>query len=323
MVTGRWQLARAFASLGTSWGARGRGPQGDRATRPARVARHVHRGQRQGLRRHRFVSSGERRVSHTPRAVLLARRPSETPVPRGISKRVFSRRLTGPNHSSETPAPFPQLEPLLKSDAKEGVEPVGAGFDGSGPPKDDPGDVIFGLKLGFDGVFAVLALLTVVLISASCYFEEWMYKRLPNFNYFWTVACAELAVFTVASVAGAVATGTIAQPRRAPFLKYLLKRGDGGVRGDRQDRVQAPQLRHGHRPEVHEAGVRHGHQRGVAGTQVLCVGLRRGDWDDRLAACFGLGEAHADKGQDHTWGYVLSVLGLGLWRCRRTWRTTR
>ena len=29
-------------------------------------------------------------------------------------------------------------------------------------------------------------------------------------------------------------------------------------------------------------------------------------------ACFGLGEAHADKGQDHTWGYVLSVLGLGL-----------
>ena len=61
-------------------------------------------------------------------------------------------------------------------------------------------------------MFAVLALLTVVLISASCYFEEWMYKRLPNFNYFWTVACAELAVFTVASVAGAVATGTIAQP---------------------------------------------------------------------------------------------------------------
>ena len=98
--TGRWQLARAKSvSLGSSRvvlirGARGRGPQGDRATRPARVARHVHRGQRQGLRRHRFVSSGERRVSHTPRAVLLARRPSETPVPRGISKRVFSRRLT-------------------------------------------------------------------------------------------------------------------------------------------------------------------------------------------------------------------------------------
>ena len=123
-------------------------------------------------------------------------------------------------------------------------------------------------------MFAVLALLTVVLISASCYFEEWMYKRLPNFNYFWTVACAELAVFTVASVAGAGGHGhDRAAPQGSVPQVPAPSDGDGGVRGDRQDRVQVPQLRHGHRPEVHEAGVRHGHQRGVAGTQVLCVGI--------------------------------------------------
>ena len=286
-----------------------------RATRPARVARHVHRGQRQGLRRHRFVSSGERRVSRTPRAVLLARPPSETPVPPRHLQTSFLPTTDCPNHASETPAPFPQLEPLLKSDAKEGVEPSGAGSDGSGPPKDDPGDVIFGLKLGFDGVFAVLALLTVVLISASCYFEEWMYKRLPNFNYFWTVACAELAVFTVASVAGAVATGTIAQPRRAPFLKYLLQATVMAVYAAIA-KIAYKYLNYATGTVLRStSGVRHGHQRGVAGARSSWDAF--GDPDDNLRRRLWARRGARGQGPGSHLGYVLSVLGLGLAACRR------
>ena len=77
------------------------------------------------------------------------------------------------------------------------------------PLVDDPGDTLCGVRLGFDGVFAALSALTIVLISASCYFEEWMYKALPGFDYFWTVAFAELLVFSVMSIAGAFATGTL------------------------------------------------------------------------------------------------------------------
>ena len=46
-------------------------------------------------------------------------------------------------------------------------------------------------------VFLILSVVTIGLIGASCYFEEWMYKVLPDFNYYWTVALAELAVFSV------------------------------------------------------------------------------------------------------------------------------
>ena len=57
----------------------------------------------------------------------------------------------------------------------------------------------------------------------------------------------------------------------------------------------------------------------VMAISVAWLGRTYSRWDYAAAvgmivsvACFGLGEAHADKGSDHTWGYVLSLLGLGL-----------
>ena len=158
-----------------------------------------------------------------------------------------------------------------------------------------------------------MALLTVVLISASCYFEEWMYKKLPNFNYFWTVACAELAVFTVASVAGAVATGTLGAPRKAPFAKYVLQATVMAVY------AAIAKIAYKYLNYATGTVLRSTKLVFVMAISVAWLGRTYSRWDYAAAvgmivsvACFGLGEAHADKGSDHTWGYVLSLLGLGL-----------
>jgi adenosine 3'-phospho 5'-phosphosulfate transporter B3 len=50
-----------------------------------------------------------------------------------------------------------------------------------------------------------------------------MYKRLPEFNYYWTVAAAELAVFSVMSIAGSAAAGTLGRPRKAPLGLYVAQ----------------------------------------------------------------------------------------------------
>lgn len=182
-----------------------------------------------------------------------------------------------------------------------------------GPPSDDPGDTLCGVELGHDGVFATLAILTILLISASCYFEEWMYKRLPGFHYFWTVALAELLVFSVMSVAGAACNGTLGHPRKAPIALYVL-----------QAAVMAAYAA--------VAKMAYKYLNYATGTVlrstklifVMCISMvwleRTYSRWDYLAAlfmmtsvgCFGLGEAKAGDGEDRTMGYVLSVLGLGL-----------
>ena len=146
---------------------------------------------------------------------------------------------------------------------------------------DDPGDTLCGVRLGFDGVFAALSALTIVLISASCYFEEWMYKALPGFDYFWTVAFAELLVFSVMSIAGAFATGTLGallRDRKAPSTSTSSKPPSWRCTPPGEDSLQIPQLRHRHRPSLVQARLRHGHQRRVARTEVQRLGNTRARW---------------------------------------------
>ena len=138
-----------------------------------------------------------------------------------------SRPITPPIDVAPTPdAPVPVPSPSLLAATSSTRLPADAFDKTHAPPADDPGDTLCGVRLGFDGVFAALSALTIVLISASCYFEEWMYKVLPGFNYFWTVAFAELLVFSVMSIAGALATGTLGallRDRKAPLYKYVLQ----------------------------------------------------------------------------------------------------
>lgn len=147
------------------------------------------------------------RHSNTP----TRRRPVAAPSSPDVTRVTPPSRLAGL-------APYPWL-----TGTPAGVDRGGAGGDPAPSLAADEGDTLCGIRLGFDGVFCVLAVLTVVLVSASCYFEEYMYKRLPGFNYFWTVALAELAVFSVMTVAGAACNGTLGEPRKAPLGLYALQ----------------------------------------------------------------------------------------------------
>jgi adenosine 3'-phospho 5'-phosphosulfate transporter B3 len=173
------------------------------------------------------------------------------------------------------------------------------------------------VRLGFDGVFAALSLMTVLLISASCYFEEWMYKRLPNFNYFWTVALAELFVFSVMSVAFASCGGALRSllaERRAPLHLYALQALTMAVY------AAVAKIAYKYLNYATGTVLRSTKLVFVMAISVAWLGRRYSAWEYASAfamiaavACFGLGEQTADQGgEDHTMGYALSVLGLGL-----------
>ena len=82
---------------------------------------------------------------------------------------------------------------------------------------------LMGCPMAENTAFALASTCCIVFIGASCYFEEYVYKSLPNFNYFWTVALAELLVFSLISSASSIADGTLFQPRKAPFELYLIQ----------------------------------------------------------------------------------------------------
>lgn len=52
-----------------------------------------------------------------------------------------------------------------------------------------------------DSRFALLSFGTILLITLSCYVEEWIFKQLPGFNFHWFVALVELAVFALLGAA--------------------------------------------------------------------------------------------------------------------------
>jgi len=60
-------------------------------------------------------------------------------------------------------------------------------------------------------------------IGASCYFEEYVYRSLPNFDYFWTVALAELVTFASISASSSLADGTLTRTRKAPIALYVIQ----------------------------------------------------------------------------------------------------
>jgi len=85
------------------------------------------------------------------------------------------------------------------------------------------GGKLMGCPMAESTAFALASTCCIVFIGASCYFEEYVYKSLPNFDYFWTVALAELLVFSLISSASSIADGTLFQPRKAPFELYLIQ----------------------------------------------------------------------------------------------------
>jgi len=52
-----------------------------------------------------------------------------------------------------------------------------------------------------DSRFVLLSFGTILLITLSCYVEEWIFKQLPGFNFHWFVALVELAVFALLGAA--------------------------------------------------------------------------------------------------------------------------
>ena len=125
-----------------------------------------------------------------------------------------------PTHDAPAPVPFPLPPRRDQLDAT----PADAFDQTHAPPVDDPGDTLCGVRLGFDGVFAASPR-SPSSHRRLCRFEV-DDKALPGFDYFWTVAFAELLVFSVMSIAGAFATGTLGallRDRKAPLYKYVLQ----------------------------------------------------------------------------------------------------
>jgi len=85
------------------------------------------------------------------------------------------------------------------------------------------GGKLMGCPMAESAAFALASTCCIVFIGASCYFEEYVYKSLPNFHYYWTVALAELLVFSLISSASSIADGTLFAPRKAPFELYLIQ----------------------------------------------------------------------------------------------------
>ena len=80
-----------------------------------------------------------------------------------------------------------------------------------------------GAEMSENAAFAVAGTCAIVFVGASCYFEEYAYKSLPNFDYYWTVALAELMVFALISSASSIADGTLFAKRKAPLELYAVQ----------------------------------------------------------------------------------------------------
>ena len=181
------------------------------------------------------------------------------------------------------------------------------------------GDSLCGVRLGFDGVFATLSVTFIVCVSVSCVAEEAMYKHLPGFDYFWTVAFAELLVFTIASFAGAGCAGTlrdVVRNRRAPLRLYAAQAIVMAV--------YAAIAKIAYKYLNYATGTVLRSTKLVFVMAISVVWLRRSYAPVEYAAatamivavaCFGLGEesSHsAGHDEHHAMGYVLSLAGLAL-----------
>ena len=182
----------------------------------------------------------------------------------------------------------------------------------------DDGDSLCGVRLGFDGVFATLSVTFIACVSVSCVAEEFMYKHLPGFDYFWTVAFAELLVFALASFAGAGLAGSlrdVLRRRRAPMRLYVA-----------QAVVMAT---YAAIAKIAYKYLNYATGTVLRSTKLVFVMAISAAWLKRryalvelaaasamivAVACFGLGEEASGAGRDanHWMGYALSFAGLAL-----------
>jgi len=72
-----------------------------------------------------------------------------------------------------------------------------------------------------DSLFWLYATGTIVLISLSCYVEEWIFKQLPGFKFHWFVALVELLLFSVLGWAAPLLGGGAPLQRKGPLLLYI------------------------------------------------------------------------------------------------------
>ena len=182
----------------------------------------------------------------------------------------------------------------------------------------DDGDSLCGVRLGFDGVFATLSVTFIACTSVSCVAEEAMYKHLPGFDYFWTVAFAELLAFSIASFAGAGCVGTlndVLKNRRAPLRLYVAQAIVMAVY------AAIAKIAYKYLNYATGTVLRSTKLVFVMAISVVWLGRSYAPVEYAAAvamivavACFGLGEESAGTGNDenHSMGYVLSIAGLAL-----------
>lgn len=99
--------------------------------------------------------------------------------------------------------------------------------DGDGPRAEDGGRAyegrLLGVRMSETAALVTASTACIGFIGASCYFEEYVYRSLPNFDYFWTVALAELVTFASISAASSLADGTLTRARKAPIKLYVIQ----------------------------------------------------------------------------------------------------
>ena len=209
------------------------------------------------------------------------------------------------------------VSPQLRAPDAAAAETGAGGADAATDARDD-GEVLCGVRLGFDGVFATLSVTFIACVSVSCVAEEFMYKHLPGFDYFWTVAFAELLVFALASFAGAGLAGSlrdVLRRRRAPMRLYVA-----------QAVVMAT---YAAIAKIAYKYLNYATGTVLRSTKLVFVMAISAAWLKRryalvelaaasamivAVACFGLGEEASGAGRDanHWMGYALSFAGLAL-----------
>lgn len=99
--------------------------------------------------------------------------------------------------------------------------------DGDVPRAEDGGRAyegrLLGVRMSETAALVTASTACIGFIGASCYFEEYVYRSLPNFDYFWTVALAELVTFASISAASSLTDGTLTRARKAPIKLYVIQ----------------------------------------------------------------------------------------------------
>ena len=72
-----------------------------------------------------------------------------------------------------------------------------------------------------DAAFARYSVGTIVLVSLSCYIEEWIFKQLPGFHFHWFVALVELLMFALLGHLGSSRVHGAGAKRKGPLLLYM------------------------------------------------------------------------------------------------------